>query len=64
MSTLAPANGDARVVKDRLDIHASPSRYTYGCDTRDYGLISSAFLSGSSIATTRSGRVMRPLEAL
>ena len=40
---------DVRVLQDRLDIAANLSRYTYGCDTKDYDLIASAFLPGASI---------------
>lgn len=40
---------DVRVLQDRLDIAANLSRYTYGCDTKDYALIASAFLPDASI---------------
>lgn len=50
MSTTAhEAAVDVRVLQDRLDIAANLSRYTYGCDTKDYDLIASAFTADASI---------------
>jgi ketosteroid isomerase-like protein len=50
MSAIArDAATDIRVLQDRLDIAANLSRYTYGCDTKDYDLIASAFLPAASI---------------
>jgi ketosteroid isomerase-like protein len=50
MSTTAhDAALDVRVLQDRLDIAANLSRYTYGCDTKDYDLIASAFTPDASI---------------
>jgi ketosteroid isomerase-like protein len=40
---------DARELQDRLDIAANLSRYTYGCDTRDFDLLASAFLPDAPI---------------
>ena len=50
MSTTAPrATADVQVLQDRLDIAANLSRYTYGCDTRDFDLLASAFLPDAPI---------------
>jgi hypothetical protein len=48
-ATARDAAVDVRVLQDRLDIAANLSRYTYGCDTKDYDLIASAFLPDASI---------------
>jgi hypothetical protein len=50
MSTTAhDAAVDVQALQDRLDISSNLSRYTYGCDTRDYDLLASAFLPGAAI---------------
>lgn len=48
-ATAHDAAVDVRVLRDRLDIAANLSRYTYGCDTKDYDLIASAFTPDASI---------------
>lgn len=50
MSTTAhDAAVDVHVLQDRLDIAANLSRYTYGCDTKDYDLLAAAFLPDAAI---------------
>jgi hypothetical protein len=48
-SVSEPSTVDVAELKDRLDIQANLSRYTYGCDTRDYDLLASAFLPAATI---------------